>query len=52
VIRKFVDEDKIRHTLDENKKKHISGGAGTGKKSKWMQRVEDAMKQRDEGKKK
>jgi YidC/Oxa1 family membrane protein insertase len=50
VIRKFVDEDKIRKALDENKKKNASGGGG--KKSKWMQRVEDAMKQKEDAKKK
>jgi YidC/Oxa1 family membrane protein insertase len=50
LIRKFVDEDKIRQTLDENKKKNVSTGGG--KKSKWMQRVEDAMKARDDAKKK
>jgi YidC/Oxa1 family membrane protein insertase len=50
VIRKFVDEEKIRFALDENKKKNVAGGGG--KKSKWMQRVEDAMKQKEELKKK
>ena len=39
LIRKFVDEDKIRRILDENKK-----NAGSRKKSKFQQRLEDAMK--------
>ncbi|MEQ8927916.1 MAG: membrane protein insertase YidC [Fulvivirga sp.] len=39
LIRKFVDEDKIRTILDENKK-----NAGNRKKSKFQQRLEDAMK--------
>jgi YidC/Oxa1 family membrane protein insertase len=43
-IRKFVDEEKIRVTLDENRKKITS--AGPGKKSAWMQRVDEAMKNR------
>uniref|UniRef100_UPI0040488148 membrane protein insertase YidC n=2 Tax=Roseivirga sp. TaxID=1964215 RepID=UPI0040488148 len=39
LIRKFVDEDKIRATLEENKKKNVNKG-----KSKFQQRLEDAMK--------
>ncbi|NVK85207.1 MAG: membrane protein insertase YidC [Cytophagia bacterium] len=39
LIRRFVDEDKIRNQLMENKKK-----AGTKGKSKFQQRLEDAMK--------
>ncbi len=39
VIRRFVDEEKIRKVLDENKK-----NAGSKKKSKFQQRLEDAMK--------
>ncbi|HEX8547934.1 MAG TPA: membrane protein insertase YidC [Cytophagaceae bacterium] len=50
VIRKFVDEGKIRVALEENKKKNAS--IPGGKKSAWMQRVEDAMKAREEQKKK
>jgi YidC/Oxa1 family membrane protein insertase len=49
-IRKFVDEEKIRATLDENRKKIAP--TGPGKKSAWMQRVDDAMRARDESKKK
>jgi YidC/Oxa1 family membrane protein insertase len=39
LIRKFVDEDKILATLEENKKKNANKG-----KSKFQQRLEDAMK--------
>ena len=39
LIRRFVDEDKIRATLEENKKKNANK-----KKSKFQQRLEDAMK--------
>jgi YidC/Oxa1 family membrane protein insertase len=49
IIRKFVDEDKIRKTLEENKKKIAST---PGKKSRWMSRLEDAMKAQEEAKKK
>jgi len=39
LIRRFVDEDKIRATLEENKKKNVNK-----KKSKFASRLEDAMK--------
>ena len=39
LIRRFVDEDKIRTQLEENKKKNSNKG-----KSKFQQRLEDAMK--------
>jgi YidC/Oxa1 family membrane protein insertase len=39
LIRKFVDEDKLLATLEENKKKNANKG-----KSKFQQRLEDAMK--------
>ena len=39
LIRRFVDEDKIRATLEENKKKNVNK-----KKSKFALRLEDAMK--------
>jgi YidC/Oxa1 family membrane protein insertase len=45
IIKRFVDEDKIRAVLEENRKKYATTG---GKKSKWMQRVEEAMKLREE----
>ena len=47
LIRKFVDEDKIKKILDENRKK-----SGTKKKSKFQMRLEEAMKSADETKKK
>jgi YidC/Oxa1 family membrane protein insertase len=46
LIRRFVDEDKIRKILDENKK-----NAGSRKKSKFQQRLEDAMKAQNKNKK-
>ena len=49
VIRRFVDEDSLKAKLEENRVK-IASGQG-GKKSKWMQRVEDAMKAQEELKK-
>lgn len=39
LIRRFVDEDKIRATLEENKKKNVNK-----KKSKFASRLEEAMK--------
>lgn len=39
LIRRFVDEDKIRATLEENKKKNVNK-----KKSKFALRLEEAMK--------
>jgi len=52
VIRRFVDEAKIKTVMDEHKKKMASGGGGTGKKSKFMARIEEAMKAQEEAKKK
>jgi YidC/Oxa1 family membrane protein insertase len=51
IIRRFVDEGKIRLALEENKKKNAETG-GAGKKSRWMQRVEEAMKMKEEEMKK
>jgi YidC/Oxa1 family membrane protein insertase len=47
LIRHFVDEDKIRLKLEENKKKNAAAGTGGGKKSKFMQRMEEAMKAKE-----
>jgi YidC/Oxa1 family membrane protein insertase len=44
-IKQFVNDDKIKAALEENKKKNAGG---SGKKSKFMQRVEDAMKARED----
>ncbi|HEY9490300.1 MAG TPA: membrane protein insertase YidC, partial [Chryseosolibacter sp.] len=49
IIRRFVDEDKIKLILEENRKKNIAGG---GKKSKFMSRLEEAMKASEETRKK
>jgi YidC/Oxa1 family membrane protein insertase len=49
IIRKFVDENKIKTVLEENRKRNISG---TGKKSKFMAKLEDAMKASEEARKK
>lgn len=45
VIKNFVNEDKLRLVLEENRKKNASG---EGKKSKFMNRVQEAMKAREE----
>lgn len=47
LFKKFVDEEKIRKTLEENKKKNATKG-----KSKFQQRLEDAMKTNQEAQKK
>jgi YidC/Oxa1 family membrane protein insertase len=46
VIRRFVDEDKIKRVLEENKIKNKDK-----KKSKFQQRLEDALKNAEEAKK-
>jgi YidC/Oxa1 family membrane protein insertase len=50
VIRKFVDENKIKAILEENRRKNKE--AGPGKKSKFMSRLEDAMKAGEEARRK
>jgi YidC/Oxa1 family membrane protein insertase len=49
IIRKFVDDNKIKLLLEENRKKNA---AGTGKKSKFMSKLEGAMKASEEARKK
>jgi membrane protein insertase, YidC/Oxa1 family, N-terminal domain len=49
VIKRFVDENKIRAIMEENKKRNAAGGA---KKSKFMARLEEAMKASEEAKRK
>ncbi len=49
IIKRFVDEDKIMAIMEENKKKSVSG---TGKKSKFMSKLEEAMKASEEARKK
>lgn len=51
IIRRFVNEDKIMAVMDDHKKKYASGG-GTGKKSKFMAKLEEAMKASEEARKK
>jgi len=45
IIRKFVDEDKIKKILEENRKRIASG---SGSKSKFMSKLQDAMKASEE----
>lgn len=42
IIKQFVDEGAIRAKLDENRKKNEEGGGA--KKSKWSERMEEAMR--------
>jgi YidC/Oxa1 family membrane protein insertase len=49
IIRRFVDEKKIRVILEENRKKNLAGGGG--KKSRFMSKLEDAMKASEAAKK-
>ncbi len=49
VIRRFVDDTKIKAIMEENRKK---ASAGTGKKSSFMSKLEQAMKAGDEARKK
>jgi len=51
IIRRFVDESKIMAVMDDHKKKMAAGG-GTGKKSKFMAKLEEAMKASEEARKK
>ncbi|HEY9047790.1 MAG TPA: membrane protein insertase YidC [Ohtaekwangia sp.] len=48
VIKRFVDEGKIRAIMEDNKKKNAAGG---GKKSKFMTKLEEAMKASEEARK-
>jgi YidC/Oxa1 family membrane protein insertase len=47
IIKRFVDEGKIKTILEENRKKNATGG---GKKSKFMSKLEDAMKASEQAK--
>lgn len=49
MIRRFVDENKIKLLLEENRKKNASG---QGKKSKFMSKLEEAMKASEEARRK
>lgn len=50
IIKYFVDEDKIKAKMEENRKKFAAGG-GTAKKGGFMKRMEEAMKAQEELKK-
>lgn len=47
LIKRFIDEDKIKRVLDDNRKRNLSK-----KKSKFQLRLEDAMKAKQETNKK
>ncbi len=46
LIKRFIDEEKIRQVLDENRKRNVGK-----KKSKFQTRLEEAMKAKETGKK-
>lgn len=48
-IRRFVDEEKIKGVLEENRKRNLAGG---GKKSRFMSKLEEAMKASEETRRK
>ena len=48
IIKRFVDEDKIKSVMEDHKKKMVTG---TGKKSKFMSKLEEAMKASEEARK-
>jgi YidC/Oxa1 family membrane protein insertase len=50
IIRRFVDENRIKVLLEENRKRNLAGGGA--KKSKFMSKLEDAMKASEEARKK
>jgi len=50
IIKRFVDEDKILAVMEDHKKKMLAGG-GTGKKSSFMNKLEQAMKASEEARK-
>ena len=51
IIKRFVDEDKIKAIMEDNKKKNAANGGGA-KKSKFMSKLEDAMKASEEARRK
>lgn len=50
IIKRFVDEDKIKAVMDDHKKK-LEANGGTGKKSNFMSKLEQAMKASEEARK-
>jgi YidC/Oxa1 family membrane protein insertase len=49
IIKRFVDEDKIKAIMEENKRKNAASG---GKKSRFMSKLEEAMKASEETRRK
>ena len=49
IIKRFVDEGKILAVMEDHKKKMVTG---TSKKSKFMTKLEEAMKASEEARKK
>jgi YidC/Oxa1 family membrane protein insertase len=47
IIKRFVDEDALRAQLVANKNKSVSTPDGAPKKNRFMARMEEAMKQRE-----
>lgn len=50
VIKRFVDEDKIKLIMEENRKKNLAGGGG--KKSPFLAKLSEAMKASEEARRK
>ncbi len=48
IVKRFVDEDKIKKIMEENRKKNATG---EGRKSKFMTKLQDAMKASEEARK-
>ncbi|HEY5824393.1 MAG TPA: YidC/Oxa1 family membrane protein insertase, partial [Cyclobacteriaceae bacterium] len=51
IIKAFVDDTKIKAVMDDHRKKMESGAPGTGTKSKFMSKLQDAMKASEEARK-
>ena len=51
IIKRFVDEEKIKVVMADHRKK-MESGAATGTKSKFMSKLQEAMKASEENKKK
>ncbi len=52
IIKRFVDEDKIKAVMDDHKKKMETTAAAGGKKSGFMNKLEQAMKASEEARRK
>ncbi len=51
IATRFIDKEKIRQTIEANRKKAASPGEGGGKKSKFQQRLDEALKASQEQRK-